>query len=138
MKLDVILRVTTKLLMPFMLTFALYVHFHADFGAGGGFQAGVIAAAAVILYALIFGLEAAKAAVPMRLVELLVPLGVVIYAGVGVYGMLTGVEFLNYSTVAYKPDKAQHYGIILIEIGVLVTVASSMVALFYMFAGRGR
>ena len=37
MKDDMILRVTAKLLMPFMLLFALYVQFHGDYGPGGGF-----------------------------------------------------------------------------------------------------
>ena len=49
MKLDLILRVTTKLILPFMLLFALYVQFHGDYGPGGGFQAGVIAAGMIIL-----------------------------------------------------------------------------------------
>jgi len=48
---DLILRVAAKLLMPFMLLFAVYVQFHGDFGPGGGFQAGVIGAAAVVFYA---------------------------------------------------------------------------------------
>ena len=43
MRLDVILRVTTKVILPFMLLFAVYVQFHGDYGPGGGFQAGVIA-----------------------------------------------------------------------------------------------
>ena len=57
MRLDLILRVATKLILPFMLLFALYVQFHGDYGAGGGFQAGTIAGAGVILYALVFGLR---------------------------------------------------------------------------------
>ena len=52
-----VLRVVSKLLMPFILLFALYVQFHGDFGPGGGFQAGVIFASAFILYALIFGVK---------------------------------------------------------------------------------
>ena len=55
MKLDLILRVATKIILPFILLFALYVQFHGDYGPGGGFQAGVIAAGMVILYAIIFG-----------------------------------------------------------------------------------
>ena len=46
MRSDLVLRVVAKLLIPFMLLFALYVQFHGDFGPGGGFQAGVIIAAA--------------------------------------------------------------------------------------------
>jgi multicomponent Na+:H+ antiporter subunit B len=51
MRNDLILRVIAKLLIPFILLFALYVQFHGDFGPGGGFQAGVILAATVIFYA---------------------------------------------------------------------------------------
>ena len=47
----VILKVISKFLVPFIALFAFYVQFHGDFGPGGGFQAGVILAAAVILYA---------------------------------------------------------------------------------------
>ena len=49
MSLDLILRVGTKLILPFVLLFALYVQFHGDFGPGGGFQAGVIMAGMVIM-----------------------------------------------------------------------------------------
>ena len=45
MKRHAIPRVTSKLLIPFILVFGLYVQFHGDFGPGGGFQAGVIGAA---------------------------------------------------------------------------------------------
>ena len=50
-----VLRVVAKLLIPMILLFALYVQFHGDFGPGGGFQAGVIFAAGLILHGLIFG-----------------------------------------------------------------------------------
>src|SRR5690606_5983203 len=81
MRRDLILRIGVKLIIPFMLLFALYVQLHGDYGPGGGFQAGVITAGAIIVYALIFGIEEAQRVVPRRLVEMLVPLGVLIYAG---------------------------------------------------------
>ena len=49
MKTDLILRIGVKLLLPFILLFALYVQFHGELGPGGGFQAGVIAAGMLIL-----------------------------------------------------------------------------------------
>ncbi|MBN9259405.1 MAG: cation:proton antiporter, partial [Hyphomicrobium sp.] len=85
MRLDVVLRVGVKLIIPFMLLFGLYVQLHGDYGPGGGFQAGVIVAGALIVYALIFGLDEAQRVVPRRLVEFLVPLGVLIYAGTGAF-----------------------------------------------------
>ncbi|MEL7544778.1 MAG: Na(+)/H(+) antiporter subunit B [Pseudomonadota bacterium] len=138
MKLDLILRVTTKLILPFMLMFALYVQLHGDFGPGGGFQAGVIAAGMIILYALVFGLRAAQRVVPMSVVMRAIPLGVLIYLGVGVVAMMNGGAFLNYSTLAAHPEHGQHTGILLVELGVLVTVASTMVGIFYAFVERGR
>ena len=62
-----VLRVITKIFLPFILLFGLYVQFHGDFGPGGGFQAGVIFAAGIILYALVFGLDAARRALPLPL-----------------------------------------------------------------------
>ena len=55
-----ILRIVTKILVPFILLFALYVQFHGDYGPGGGFQAGVIFAAAIILYSMLFGMSTAR------------------------------------------------------------------------------
>ena len=139
MKLDVILRVTTKLMIPFIVLFALYVQFHGDFGPGGGFQAGVIIAGAIILYAIIFGLRSAQRVISQSFAEILVPLGIGIYALVGVICMINGENFLNYSALDPNDTKhGQHMGVILIEVGVLVTVAGTMVAIFYAFAGRGR
>ena len=66
----IILRVVAKALIPFILLFALYVQFHGDFGPGGGFQAGVIFAAGLILYGLIFGPMALAESVKPRWIEI--------------------------------------------------------------------
>ena len=138
MRHDLILRITAKLIIPFMFVFALYVQFHGDFGPGGGFQAGVIAAASVILYAIIFGLGAARRVLPPPVVRFLVPSGVLIFAGVGVVNIFLGGNYLDYSVMGATKVSGQHLGILLVELGVLVTVAGTMVAIFYAFAGRGR
>ncbi len=137
MKDYLVLRVIAKLMIPFMLVFALYVQFHGDFGPGGGFQAGVIAAAAIIFYAITFGLPAARAVVPDRLVETMVAAGVLIFAGVGVAGLLLGGNYLDYFVLDRDPVAGQHRGIFWVEIGVLTSVAGVMLKIFYMFADRG-
>jgi len=131
-----VLRVIAKLMIAFMLVFALYVQFHGDFGPGGGFQAGVIAAAAIIFYAIIYGLPAARRVVPDWLVETMVAAGVLLYASVGVAGMLLGGNYLDYFVLGADPVDGQHRGIFWVEIGVLITVAGVMLKIFYMFAGR--
>lgn len=138
MRADTLLRIGAKIILPFILLFALYVQFHGDFGPGGGFQAGVATAAMVILYAIIFGLAAAQRIVPPLLVEIMIPLGVLIFAGVGFVAMLMGGGYLNYSVLLHDPVHGQELGIMLVEIGVLITVAGTMTAIFYAFVGRGR
>ena len=69
-------RLITKLLLPLILLFALYVQFHGDFGPGGGFQAGVIFAAGFVLYALVYGLDNARRLMPPWLLRIGVSLGV--------------------------------------------------------------
>jgi len=132
----VVLRVIAKLLAPYILLFALYVQFHGDFGPGGGFQAGVIFAAAFILYALIYGLENARQAAPPAAAQIGIALGVLIYAGCGVATMLLGGNFLDYSVLASDSGAGQHYGILIVEFGVGVTVAAVMITVFFTFAGR--
>lgn len=134
-----ILRVTAKALIPLILLFGLYVQFHGDFGPGGGFQAGVIFAAAIILYALIFGLDEAKEAVPPRVLELIAALGVLLYGGVGIVTMVNGGTFLAYNALdPAHPTHGQHLGILLVELGVGLTVTAVMCAIFFAFAERGR
>ncbi len=135
---DLVLRVVAKLLIPFILLFALYVQFHGDYGPGGGFQAGVIAAAALVLYAVIFDLNTARRLLPDWLVEGMLAVGVLIYAGVGVAGLLLGGNFLDYFVLDPAPAHGQHRGIFWVEVGVAITVSGVMIKIFYMFAGRGR
>lgn len=133
---QVILRVGAKMLIPFILIFALYVQFHGDYGPGGGFQAGVIFAAGFILYALVYGLGNAKQVMPPAAVYVCSAAGVLIFAGVGIVTLLMGGEFLNYSVLAHDPEHGQHYGILFVELGVLITVFGVMLAVFYAFAAR--
>jgi multicomponent Na+:H+ antiporter subunit B len=137
MKHQLILRVIAKLFIPFILLFALYVQFHGDFGPGGGFQAGVIFAAAFVLYGLVFGVDAAKRVANPTLLQWGGALGLLLYAGTGVAGMLLGGNFLEYNVLdAHDPVHGQHLGILLIELGVGITVTSVMITIFLCFAAR--
>ena len=136
MKSLVVLRVIAKLFFPLILIFALYVQFHGDYGPGGGFQAGVIFATGFILYAMVFGLEAAEKVIPPNLLRVLMAVGVLIYAGVGFESLVLGGNFLEYRVLADDPVGGQHLGIALIELGVGITVAAVCIAVYYGFAGR--
>ncbi len=132
-----VLRVVAKALIPLILLFAFYVQFHGEYSPGGGFQAGALVAAAVILYALIFGLDEARRAIPPWVVRVGCALGVLLFAGVGVVTTLLRGHYLDYDVLmAGEGHGGQVMGIILVELGVLFSVASVLVAIFYGFAGR--
>ena len=133
-----VLRVIAKLFFPLILLFALYIQFHGDYGPGGGFQAGVIFATGFILYALAFGLGNAQRVIPHRMLHIMMAVGVLIYAGVGIESMLLGGKFLEYRVLAEDPVTGQHLGIMLIELGVGITVAAVMLIIYYGFVSRQR
>lgn len=131
-----VLRVIAKITIPMIILFALYVQFHGDYGPGGGFQAGVIAAAAFILYSLVFGLQNSFKIASPRFLLLLAPVGVLIYAGTGLLSFLSGGNFLDYDHLASDPVAGQHYGIIAIELGVGITVFAAMLGIYNAFSSK--
>ena len=53
--------------------------------------------------------------------------------------MLRGGNFLDYGALnPLHPAEGQHLGILVVELGVGITVASVMIASYSTFAGRGR
>lgn len=131
-----IARILTKVLVPFILLFGLYVQVHGEISAGGGFQAGVILGAAIILYGLVFGTEAARKSVPPAFVYAGAAVGVLVYGGVGIVAQILGGDYLDYGVLASDFVGGQKLGITLVEGGVGLTVASVMIGVFYDFTGR--
>jgi len=130
-----VLRVVVKVLISFILLFALYVQFHGDYGAGGGFQAGVIFATGFVVYDLLFGEADARQVMPSAWLERLAAVGVLLFAGVGVASMLLGHNYLDYSALSHDPVHGQHLGILLVELGVGITVFAVVLSIFRAFSG---
>ena len=129
-----ILRTITKLVIPFIIMFGFYVQFHGDYSPGGGFQAGAILASALVLYAIVFGTDKALKVFPYRYMLRGAAIGCLLYGGVGVWSMMEGGQFLNYSVLSDTVDGSQRLGILIIELGVGITVCSVMMFLFFTFA----
>ena len=98
----------------------------------------MIFAAAVIVYALLFGTHQARRVISPGIVRFILAFGVLLYAGVGVAGILLGGNYLDYNVLGHDPVHGQHLGILLIEFGVGATVAAAMISIFLSFAGHDR
>ncbi len=130
-------RILGRLLIPFILLLGFYVQFHGEYSPGGGFQAGAIVAASIILYSLLEGEQRALLVIPQGVLLAMMAGGVLLYGAVGVAGLVLGGNFLDYSVLASDPVKGQQWGILLIEIGIGITVAGVLISIFHAFASRG-
>ena len=133
MKHHLIPRIVTKLIIPLILLFGLYVQFHGDFTAGGGFQAGVIFAAGFILYNIIFGIKVGQSILSIHMTKNLMAAGLLLYVFVGFLGILLGGNFLDYNPLSSNSVQGQLTGVFLIELGVGLTVSNVMILIFYSF-----
>jgi multicomponent Na+:H+ antiporter subunit B len=131
-----VLRVVGKLLIPVLMLFALVVQFHGKYTPGGGFSAGALFAAAVMLYGILEGADKSARALPQAVMLRLAALGATIYSGVGLVAFFKGGNFLNYSVLASDPLVGQYLGILLIEFGVGLTVTAVLIMIFNAIANR--
>lgn len=131
-----VLHVISKILIPLILLYAFYIQFHGEYSPGGGFQAGVIFAVAFILYAMVYGLQAAYKIISPKALRLAMVSGVLLYASTGLASLFLGGNYLDYNVLAHDPVHGQHIGIILVELGVGICVAAVMMSIFFNFAGR--
>lgn len=129
-------KVIARMLAPFILLFALFIQFHGEYSPGGGFQAGAIFVAGIILYALVRGEDKALAVIPPHVLLWMSAGGALLYGSVGLLGIAMGGQFLEYSVLADNPVTGQHIGIIVIELGVGLTVTGVLLSIFHAFAAR--
>jgi multicomponent Na+:H+ antiporter subunit B len=131
-----VLRVVGKLLIPVLLLFGLLVQFHGKYSPGGGFSAGALFAAAVMLYGILEGADRSEAAMPQTIMLRLASIGATLYTSVGIVCMLLGGHFLDYNVLWSNPVTGQYVGILLVEFGVGLTVTTVLIMIFNAFANR--
>ena len=129
-----IVRTMSRILIPLIQLFAMYVLFFGQYGPGGGFVGGVMLGASLILGILVFGPEAS----PCRLAQKVIHgdgIGLMIFAGVGGLCLIGGGEFLNYSSLDIPwidTDLRRRYlGILLTQIGVAVDIAVTAISIVF-------
>jgi multicomponent Na+:H+ antiporter subunit B len=131
-----ILRVVGKLIIPLLMLVGLLVQFHGEYSPGGGFSAGALFAAAVMLYGILEGADRSSAAMPQSWMLPLAALGASLYTGVGIVCMFLGGRFLEYGVLAADPVAGQQLGILLVEFGVGLTVTTVLIMIFNVIANR--
>ena len=138
---DVVIQMLSRMLIPFMQLYSLYVLAHGHISPGGGFQGGCIMAAAFFVMVIAYDLREAKRRFKEKALLIFCCLGVFIYVGTGWVCLLLGSNFLDYSILSKvlptHPVKARYYGMAMIELGVQITVMAIMISIFLDLVTKG-
>lgn len=140
---NMIVQMVSRLMIPFMQLYALYVVAHGHHSPGGGFQGGVILGASFILLAISYNLKASLRRMSERANGILNNLGVLIYSGIGALCVILGANFLDYGVLSrILPDtdsvRARSHGILGVEIGVAISVMAIMIVIYMNITSNGK
>ncbi len=131
---DLIVKVITKMLFPFVLVYGFYVILHGHLSPGGGFSGGAIIGGGFVLFTLSYGLEKAEKMLPHRLLKFVESGGLIWYMLIGMVGIIGGGWFLTNREAGFwmgTTYKLFSSGMILwITFAIGMKVASTMISLF--------
>lgn len=126
-----IIRTLTTFIFPYIVLYALYIQLNGEVSPGGGFQAGVIFASALIGIHLV--LDKSHRLLSIDLLLMVATLGVLIYAVTGLVSLYFDKNYLNYYSLIDDKTAAQSLGIMIIEVGVGLTVSAVMTIIYLLF-----
>lgn len=131
------LRVLGLVLVGPVVVLGIYIVTHGHLTPGGGFQGGIILAAALTLVSLAGGYPAMKRVRPIPLIELADAAGAAGFVLIGVGGLIAGSEFLYNFLPLGEPGTLPSAGMIpLLNISVGLEVAGAFVLLISEFLGQ--
>jgi multicomponent Na+:H+ antiporter subunit B len=132
---DTIIKTITRIVMPFVQLYGLFVILNGHISPGGGFSGGALIGTSLILYTLVFGLEKGKKKFSHRVSEFAESGGIILFIMVGLLGIFLGGNFLSNGEVGFplgKPGSLLSAGMIpILMIGIGIKVASTMISLFH-------
>ncbi|MGQ9646993.1 MAG: MnhB domain-containing protein [Thermodesulfobacteriota bacterium] len=133
---DVIVETVSRVMVPFIQLFALYVIIHGAGGPGGGFQGGVLFASSFILYVVAFDLAGGRKRFPESANTILSSLGLYVYAGIGLLAIifsLGAAQYLNYGFIPFTShfEENRALGMDFVEMGIGITVMAVIASIFF-------
>lgn len=133
---SVIVRTLSRLLIPLVQIYGVYILFFGQYSPGGGFVAGVILGAGLIFGVLVFGPEGNPSGLAKKVLHG-DGLGLIVFAGVGGLCLIGGGEFLHYANLQIPGLEAsgrRSLGIVLTQIGVALDIAVTAVSIVFSLA----
>lgn len=132
MKSSLLLLAATRILMPLLLMYALFLLWRGHNLPGGGFEGGLVAAAAFVLYSLTAGVTASRRALRVEPSSLL-SAGLAIALISGLPGALSGRQFMTavWKTVDLGAAKLTLGTPLLFDVGVFLAVLGVVLTIVF-------
>lgn len=131
---DSILQMATRILMPIMILFGIYVVLNGHLGPGGGFSGGAIMGVGLVLYLNAFGFKRTERFFTFRTFRCISLVALSFYALSKAYSFFTGANHLESFISNGHPGDILSSGLILpLNIAVGLVVACTMYALYTLF-----
>lgn len=128
---SLIVHTISRVLLPVIQLYGIYVLFFGQYGPGGGFVGGVIFGSSLILTLLVFGAKSKENYLAKRALHA-DGFGLMIYAAIGGLCMIFAGQFLNYSSVplpGFDLPATRSLGIVGTMIGVAVDIAVTSISI---------
>ena len=129
-----ILQTATRVLMPLLLLFAVFLLLRGHNQPGGGFVGGLVVASSFVLYSIAFGVDAGRRALLVRPATLL-GVGPLVALTSGLPAVITGQPFMTAqwtevpfgrTAVALGTPLVFDVGVFLAVIGVVLTIVFTL------------
>jgi multicomponent Na+:H+ antiporter subunit B len=133
---SLIVQVITRFLVPVFQMFAAYVFFHGHYSPGGGFQAGVMIGASLVLEMLV-GTKKELERFSVQREFKWASSGLALYALLGAAALLFGGQYLNYGRLGFLGEDEpmrRYWAILIAEAGVTMVVSMTIVIIFQALA----
>ena len=132
---DLVLRSATKIILPCILLFGVYVVLNGHISPGGGFSGGAVMGAGLILYSSAFGAEAVSRFFTRKTFRTVTSAALLCYGASKAYSFFTGANNLPTGIPLGTPGAIFSSGLILVlDICVGMVVTCTMYGFYSLFA----
>jgi len=130
-----ILQTATRVLMPLLLLFAVFLLLRGHNHPGGGFVAALVVASSFVLYSIAFGVDAARRALLVRPATLL-GAGLAVALLSGLPAVISGHPFMTakWSEVRVGPQAVAIGTPLIFDVGVFLAVVGVVVTIVFTLA----
>lgn len=132
---DLIVKTVTRLIVPFIQLYGVFIILHGHISPGGGFAGGAIIASSLVLYTLTYGLNNGHKKMPHNISSKIESGGLLCFIMLGLVGIISGGNFLANKSAGFNMGEFGRIfsaGLIpLATIAIGLKVASTIVTLFH-------